>query len=134
MDHYERAVSLATAGKPVFKAKHAAVLTYKGKILATGRNQYKTHPMMGRFNKHPEAVNLHAEIDCITRAIRLYGTSILKHSELYVARVLASGELGNSKPCLGCQKAIEAFSIPVVYWTTKEGWETLPSKEKETKL
>ena len=117
-----KTVALAIATPPVYRSKHAAALYYKGRLLATGVNQYKTHPMMKRYCKHPEAVELHAEIDCITRAIRRYGTTVLKHSTLYVARVCKDGSLSNSKPCVGCQKAIEAFSIPTVYYTTKDGW------------
>jgi len=77
---------------------------------------------MQRFCKHPEAVWLHAEIDCIVKVVNRYGTEALKDSELYVARVLKDGSLANSQPCEGCQRAIEAFQIKRVFYTTTKGW------------
>lgn len=122
MDFKERAVTLALETPRVFRSKHAALLCYKGRVLSIGVNRYKTHPMMKRFSRHPDAVNLHAEIDCIVKAINRYGTEILKSSQLYVARVLDNGTLRSSCPCSGCRKAIEAFEISKVYYTVEGGW------------
>ena len=122
MNPKEFTVALAVGTPPVFRSKHAALLTIKSRVLATGVNQYKTHPMMARYCKHPEAVSLHAEIDCLTKALRRYGTELVRHSSLYVARVTKDGSLANSQPCVGCQRAIDAFQVKTVYYTTKEGW------------
>jgi len=118
----QKVLSLALANQPAFRAKHAASIYYRGRLLATGTNKKKTHPMMQRFCKHPEAVWLHAEIDCIVKVVNHYGTEILRDCELYVARVTKDGAMANSQPCEGCQRAIDAFLISRVYYTTKEGW------------
>jgi deoxycytidylate deaminase len=118
----ERVLRLAFASQPVFRAKHAAALVYKGRVLATGVNKEKTHPLAGRFCKHPEAVWLHAELDCIVKVIHRHGAAVLSDCELYVARVLKDGSLAASCPCTGCQRAIEAFGIRKVSYTTKDGW------------
>ena len=121
-DPKQKVLELASKSDRVFRSKHAAAVYYKGRLLATGTNKKKTHPMMSRFCKHPEAVWLHAEIDCIVKVINYYGTDILKSCQLYVARVCLDGSLANSQPCEGCQKAIEAFGIPTVHFTTRRGW------------
>ena len=118
----ELCIKLATETPAVFRSKHAAVLSYKGKVLATGVNKLKTHPLMLRYNKHPDCRNLHAEIDCIIRAINLYGTELLRECTLYVARTRKDGTTASSKPCEGCARAIKAFGIKRTYYTTKEGW------------
>jgi tRNA(Arg) A34 adenosine deaminase TadA len=119
-----RIINLARKTPLVFQAKHAAGLYYKGKLLSTGVNKKKTHPLMAKFSKHPEAVYLHAEIDCIVKCINRYGTEILKECELYVARSYQDGTTAGSRPCEGCSRAIRAFGIPRTYYTTQEGWRT----------
>jgi tRNA(Arg) A34 adenosine deaminase TadA len=121
----EQIINLSKKTEPVFRSKHAAGLYYKTRLLATGVNRLKTHPMMLRYSKHPDCVNLHAEIDCIVKVINRYGTSILKECTLYVARTYQSGATANSKPCDGCTRAIRAFGIPKTFYTTKEGWRPL---------
>ena len=97
--------------------RHAALLTYKGKVLSVGKNQRKTHPMMLKYQTNEKKVYLHAEIDAIIKTINAHGTDILRRCELYVLRVTGGGNIGHSKPCPGCQKAIDAFEIKKVYWT-----------------
>lgn len=97
--------------------RHAAALVYKKQILGVGKNQLKTHPMMLRYQSDSHKIYLHAEIDAIVKTINLYGSEILKRCDLYVMRLTGGGNIGMSKPCRGCQKAIDAFEIKGVYWT-----------------
>jgi len=120
-----KVIQLANKTPPVYRSKHAAALYYGRRLLSTGVNRYKTHPMMLAYSKHPDCVNLHAEIDCLVRAINRYGTEILKESILYVARTCQDGTAASSKPCEGCERAIRAFGIKTTHYTTKEGWRTL---------
>lgn len=84
----------------------------------TGNNKYKSHPLMQEFNPdNLEKIYLHAEIDCIIRGINLFGVEWLKECSLYVLRIRKDGKIGNSKPCKGCMRAIEAFDIGEVKWT-----------------
>lgn len=97
--------------------KHAACIVYKKQILSVGRNQLKTHPMMLKYQTDETKIYLHAEIDAIIKTINQYGTSILSRCDLYVLRITGGGNVGLSKPCRGCQKAIDAFKIKGVYWS-----------------
>lgn len=99
------------------KHRHAACLIYKGKIISIGINRRKSHPLQKKFQTRPSRIYLHAEIDAIIKAINKHGTSILKDCELNVLRLTKAGKVGNSKPCLGCTKAIKAFGITKVNWT-----------------
>jgi len=67
---------------------------------------------------------LHAEIAAIKKALRFYSVDMLRGTTLIVCRVKKNG-LGNSKPCIGCQRAIAEFGIKKVIYTTEDGWETL---------
>lgn len=97
--------------------RHAAAIVFKKKVLAIGKNQLKTHPMMLKHQTDEYKIYLHAEIDAIVKTINCYGSDILKRSDLYVMRLTGGGNVGMSKPCKGCQSAIDAFGIKGVYWT-----------------
>lgn len=97
--------------------RHASAITYKNRVLAVGVNQRKSHTLQRRFSGRDEKVWLHSEITAIVKVINRYGTKILKDCELYNLRLTRGGEIGISKPCEACQKAIEAFGIKKVHWT-----------------
>jgi len=90
------------------------------KIISFGQNQQKSHPLQSKFSKNPEAIYLHAEIDAIKNALKEIDSSLLEKSTLYVARTKKDGSEGISKPCKGCRRAIEAFGISRVVYTTEE--------------
>lgn len=98
-------------------SRFGAVLT-NGKRIYVGQNKWKTHPLMLKFNKHPAALFLHAEIDVIVKAIR-DGVDDFSDYEMYVARLTKGGRTGIACPCEGCQGALKAFGIDFknVYWT-----------------
>jgi tRNA(Arg) A34 adenosine deaminase TadA len=98
-------------------SKHAAALVYKGSILCTGVSKQKSHPLMKRFSDHEKKIYLHAEIDVIVRAISRYGVEILPECSLFVLRISRGGNIGLSKPCAVCARAIDAFKIKEVYWS-----------------
>ena len=97
--------------------RHAAATVYKKKILAIGKNQMKTHPIMLQYQTDSTKIYLHAEIDAIVKVINVHGADILKHCSLYNLRLTGGGNVAMSKPCKGCQKAIDAFGIKKVFWT-----------------
>lgn len=101
----------ALKNEPVRSSRHASAITYKKKVLAVGRNSYKTHPIMLTYGRNEESLYLHAEIDAIVKTINLHGSEILKECTLWVLRINKKGELASSCPCLGCRKAIDAFGI-----------------------
>lgn len=102
--------------------KMAAGVVYKKHLIATGINQYKSHPLMSEFGKNEEAIFLHAEIDAIKNALRLITPKQLSKCDLYIVRVKRDKSLkhyvhGLAKPCDGCRRAIEAFELRNVFYT-----------------
>lgn len=122
---------VAMASEPVFRQRLAALLVYKNEVISIGINKTKSHPFQRKFAKHSDAIYLHAEVDCIKNALRQYDEDIIAKSTLYVLRMkrpendLKNFMRGLSKPCEGCQRAIAAFGIKNVYYTTDEGFDYL---------
>lgn len=101
----------------VGNSRHAAAVVYKGKIISVGKCTYKTHTRMLEFQTNEHKIHLHAEVDAIVRAEKLYGKDFLKDCDLYVIRMGRNNKISNSKPCVGCQKAILAYNLKHVYWS-----------------
>lgn len=106
------------------KFKIAAAIVYRGHLIATGVNGYKTHPIMLQFGYREGQIFLHAEADAIRKALKLLTQDELGKSELYVVRVKkdTKGKFQEAlaKPCKGCQHMIANFGIPKVEWTEDE--------------
>jgi tRNA(Arg) A34 adenosine deaminase TadA len=106
-------------GSPrILTSRHAAALVYRKGVICVGTNKRKSHPIMQKFSHNPEKIYLHAEIDCIVRAINLFGVEILSRCDLYVLRLDRRNRRAMSKPCECCNRAIQAFGIRNVKWTT----------------
>lgn len=122
---------VAIANEPVSRSRIAALLVHRNEIISVGYNKMKSHPMAKRFQKHEEALYLHAEIDCIKNALRIVDVDYLSKCTMYVLRVKHPENdnkkfiRGMAKPCCGCVMAIETFGIKKVYFTTNEGVDTL---------
>lgn len=110
--------------------RFGAVITFKDKIIASGYNSPKSHPMQKHYNnKFKEFVHdnsqhgIHAEMAALNELKHMMKTVDfdLKKVEMTVYR---SGKDGNSKmgrPCAACMAAIKEFGIPVVNYTTPHG-------------
>lgn len=96
----------------------AACVVKRNKIISFGHNKKKTHPLQNKFNKHPQAIYLHAEIDAIKNALKRLSVEDLVGSTLYIVRTKKDGSEGLAKPCCGCMQAIESFNIGKVIYTT----------------
>lgn len=110
------AAQFATINPIVSLPRMAAVLKTKDGKTHVGFNSKKTHPLAKRFGRNSQAICLHAEVDAIRKAIRSGSETF--GSSLYVARILKNGTPAMAKPCPGCQRAIIAFGIKEVEWTT----------------
>lgn len=97
------------------KYHHAASLYKNNRLIGVGTNKFRSHPLQAKFGRNNECIYLHAEIDAINSARKrnIDPTG----SILYVARA-KNGSLRNSKPCGGCQKAIDFYNIKMVYYST----------------
>lgn len=87
----------------------------RGRVLSIGHNNYiKTHTLQAKFAKRvgkPNAVYLHAEIDCLIKA---RGQPI--HRVLIVRR-LYGNKHGLAKPCPICQLALKEFGVQKIEHT-----------------
>ena len=94
-----------------------ALIVHKNKSIAIGYNQHKTHPLQKKYASNPESVFLHAEIDVLSRAMRVLTMKQLSKSTMYIARVKKDGSRGFAKPCKGCATAIDSFKLKKVVYT-----------------
>ena len=103
--------------------KVAAALIYRGRVLATGTNQYKTHPLMMTRGYREDQNWRHAEVDCILNGLKVMTKEQMTRCELRVVRVKRphcnskDWIFGLAKPCPGCSQVIRNFGIKQVTWT-----------------
>jgi deoxycytidylate deaminase len=115
------------AANPGQREKLAAAVVCRNKIISIGINSMKSHPMAAKYGKNKEAVFLHAEIDSIKNALREIDIDDFTKCDLYVCRVKKPKPFskhyitGLAKPCCGCERAIIAFGIKRVIYTTDDG-------------
>ena len=122
LDEYlvELAVNAPLNTGPV---KVAAALIYKGRVLATGTNQYKSHPLMMTRGYREDQCWRHAEVDCIVNASKIMSKEQMTRCELRVVRAKRPGHnskdwvLGLAKPCPGCSQVIRNHGITNISWT-----------------
>ena len=107
----------AKYGVGIRSSRHAAAIVHKNKIIARGRNSYKTHPAMKLWGKNSRSLCLHAEIAAIIEFIKNYPPQFASKCDLYVLRLNKKNEVCESKPCKGCQKAIDFYKFNKVVWT-----------------
>lgn len=136
MDKHEKILKhlalIAEDVAPIRSSRLAACLVYKHQIISYGICQYKTHPFQKEYCKNNAAIFLHAENACISSALnRWRDPQMISKSTLYVSRVKHEHNKHKeyvctmARPCDGCQKAIAAFNISKVYFTTDEGYDIL---------
>jgi tRNA(Arg) A34 adenosine deaminase TadA len=114
------AVKLAKENEVEGLPRMAAIISKRKRILGTGFNKRKTHPMMHRFTDNHLRVEVHAEIAAIINALRTCKEEDLKGAEIFIARVLKNGERGIAKPCTICQKALDTYGITAIHYTEYE--------------
>lgn len=89
----------------------------KGRIVATGVNSRKSHPLQSKFAKQcgrDDKIFLHAEISALVRCRE-------KGHTLYVGRWRKDGEIGLARPCPICLGAIIEAGIKQVIYTETGG-------------
>ena len=115
---------MAKVVEPVAHSRHAACIVYKNEISSFGINQRKSHPFQQQYSKNNDAIYLHAEIDAIKNALRKINQKQLSKSTMYVIRIKHNEKKqmvwGNSKPCIGCARAIAEFDIKNVIYTAEK--------------
>jgi tRNA(Arg) A34 adenosine deaminase TadA len=94
----------------------ATVRDKKGRVLAMACNSYtKTHPLQAKYASLcglPDKQFLHAEVAAILRV-----RDLSKAHSIKVERYNAKGLPVCAKPCIICQRVIDASGIENVEWT-----------------
>jgi deoxycytidylate deaminase len=109
------AVAKYLAEKSQSRQRHGAVVVKSGRVLGTGYNKNKNHPMQVSPEHIKTHCSRHAEIEAIKDA-----SFAVEGAILYVARVNRQGKTLNSKPCSYCQAVIESTQIKKVIYTESE--------------
>lgn len=127
------------AMKSTFNRFHVgAVIVYKHKIIGSGHNSDKTHPMQEKYNELYRTFNntngcpikhsLHAEVSALTSVPYLIGKEVdFSKAKIYVYRISIGNPKGYAcaKPCPACMGAIRAIGIRRCYFTGDEGYSYL---------
>ena len=107
------------------RVKIGACAVYKHRIISSGYNQTKTHPLQKRMNRHRFSDDTmhsqHAEINCLSQLIGRRDIDF-KDVSLYIGRTLADGSLGTCRPCPGCMALIRELGIRHIYYTTEDSY------------
>lgn len=92
--------------------KHGAVIVKGGRVLATGINKERNHPMKVSSEHIKTHCSVHAEIDALKKVDNAQGATI------YVARVNRRGEDRNSRQCEYCYKDLKDSGIKKIIYTS----------------
>lgn len=108
---------IAQTVTPVSNARIAAAIVSRSEVLAIGINKNKSHPLQAKFSKHEDAILIHAELDAIVNFLREHKSEELIGKDIYVVRVIRSGERALARPCEGCMRAILSFGIKRIFYS-----------------
>jgi len=101
------------------------VVVEKGKIISSGFNSTKTHPIqktynIERFTSDATPHTLHAEISALSHVINKDVN--WDNVELYIYREFRNGNVALAKPCKSCMKLIKELGIKKIHYTTYDGY------------
>ena len=101
------------------------VVVYKGKVISTGYNCTKTHPLQKvyngeRFEDDSTPHSLHAETHalCLIRNVDIDWNKVV----IYNYRQHKDGSYGLARPCKSCMKLIRDFGVRKICYTTNDGF------------
>lgn len=86
----------------------------------------KSDPLQAKYGTNGR-IYIHAEIAAIKNALRTISVDDFKRATMIVVRTKCSDDnpqlivSGMAKPCAGCMRAIAAFGIKDVFYSTNEG-------------
>ena len=116
LSHLHR-LAKKTEGIDGGRVRMAAAVVHKKRIVATGVNRMKSHPIMLSSGYRSGQWFVHAEADAIIRS----GMKDFSDYDLYVVRILKSEEFALAKPCDGCNNLVNTLNFKNVYYTTDNG-------------
>lgn len=106
--------------KPVGRARVAAQIWYRNRLISTGFGHKKSHPFQAEYGTTYQHIYFHAEIHAIYLALNKINLKKLEKSCMYIVRYKKSNGWGLAKPCRGCQRALAQFNINEVIYTLND--------------
>ena len=112
------------------RCRHFSFIVYKGKIISTGLNSSKTHPLNLRNRKiskitgedYSNQKQTCSELSAILKLKRLTNIDT-KKCTLINLRYDRNGRLALAKPCMSCQSLLRYHSFKNIFWSTSYGYE-----------
>lgn len=109
-----------------------AVLVYQGRVISTGCNSNKTHPLQKKYNKYrhfkkskkPIKNSLHSEIQALINVPKCVENNIdYTRCKIYIYRISPGKRygMGIARPCAACRKALQDKGIKHIYYTGDDG-------------
>lgn len=107
------------------KCHTGCVIVYKNRIISSGFNSSKTHPLQKEYNKERYDSDstphyMHAEVHALANLINDTNME-WKKIHLYTYRIKGN-KYGLSRPCHSCLKLIKHLGIRNIHYTTDDGY------------
>ena len=105
------------------RVRMASAIVHKKRIISTGINRMKSHPIMLDYGYREGQYYVHAEVDAIVKS----NITDFSKCDLYVLRLKRPSIgaknyiYGIAKPCVGCAELISTYEFRNVYYTTDNG-------------
>lgn len=101
------------------------IVVYKNKIISTGFNSNKTHPIQKKYNIERNIPDvsphkMHAEVNALKNIIEL--DVDWNRVYIYIYRKRKDQKFGLSRPCQSCMALINDIGIKNIVYTTNYGY------------
>jgi deoxycytidylate deaminase len=113
------------------RCRHLSFILYKNRLISTGLNVNKTHPMNLRNKKisritgedYSDQKQTCSELNAILKLKRLTNIDTRKCT-LINLRYDRNDKIALAKPCSSCQSLLRYHNFKQVIWSTNNGYET----------
>lgn len=106
------------------RIKIGCIIVLKNRIISSGYNKRKTHPIQKEYNQYQEYEEIyrtdlvHAEIDALIPIKHMD----LTHASIYIFRRDCTGKLAICYPCPACMQMIKDLKIKHLYYTGEDSF------------
>lgn len=125
MDFFRHAKNMSFMSD-FYRSHTGCVVVYKNKIIGTGFNTCKTHPIQRKYNGFRFECDwsphcMHAEVHALSQLINNSDINWSK-VHVYVYREHKNGVRAIARPCKSCMQLIKDLGIKYIHYTTEDGY------------
>jgi len=108
-----------------YKCHTGCVIVYKNRIISSGCNSTKTHPLQRKYNKERFDDDntphyMHAEVQALTNLIN---DDSIKWKKVHIYNYrISKNKYAISRPCASCMALIKHLGIHHLHYTTNDGF------------